>query len=402
MTRSLEANISYLYLIKLSKWLMLIMPVVVLFYTDDGLDTTHVYLLQAAYSLCVALFEIPSGYVADIIGRRTTLIWGTILGTLGFAILSLSHTFAGFLAAEIVLGLGGSFVSGADSALLFDSLAATNRRNYYLRYEGRITALGNLGETVAAIGGGLIAAWLSYRSVYVGQTLIAAIGIPAAPLVVEPARRKRIDRPSLHQIFRISRDALFVHKKLSATILGSSVAGTATLCMAWTAQIYFVEQGFSEKEITPLWVLLNLSVALVSATAAVVVARIGLRTALMISTLLPAGFILLGTLPLIPALMSLFVFYLIRGFTTPMLRDLINNHCDSSIRATVLSIRSLIIRLAFAVGGPCIGALAGWKSLDLSLIIFGSVLLILSVIATGYLFYHGGADGRAVSGDRIS
>ena len=117
--RSLSANIYYLYLIKLSKWLMLIMPIVVLFYTDNGLDIYHLYLLQAAYSLCVALFEIPSGYLADIVGRRSTLIWGAILGTLGFAVLSLSHTFGGFFTAEIILGLGGSLVSGADLPVRF-------------------------------------------------------------------------------------------------------------------------------------------------------------------------------------------------------------------------------------------------------------------------------------------
>lgn len=386
--RSLNANIYYLYLIKLSKWLMLIMPVVVLFYTDNGLDTYHLYLLQSAYSLCVALFEIPSGYVADVVGRRTTLIWGGLLGTIGFGVLSLSHTFTGFLAAEIILGLGGSFISGADSALLYDSLAARGKQNYYLRYEGRITALGNLGETVAAIGGGLIAAWFSYRSVYAVQTMVAAIGIPAAVLLIEPTRQKLINRPSLGQIFKISRDALFIDKKLSAAILGSSVSGIATLCMAWTAQIYFVDQGFTEKEITPLWVLLNLTVALVSVSAAGVVARIGLRRAILISSLLPLGFILLGVLPLIPAVLCLFVFYLVRGYTTPMLRDLINRNCDASVRATVLSIRSLVIRLSFAIGGPSIGFIAGRATLSISLIIFGALLSSLSFIATAYLFRH--------------
>jgi len=384
--RSLDANIYYLYLIKLAKWLMLIMPIVVLFYTENGLDTYHLYLLQAAYSLCVALFEIPSGYVADIVGRRTTLIWGAILGTLGFGVLSLSHTFTGFLAAEIILGLGGSFVSGADSALLYDSLAAQGKQNYYLRYEGRITALGNFGETVAAIGGGLIAAWLSYRSVYVVQTLVAAIGIPAALLLIEPARHKIVTRPSFSQIAAISYRSLCVDKKLSGTIVGSSVAGMATLCMAWTAQIYFVEQGFTEREITPLWVMLNLTVAVVSACAAAVVTRFGVRRAMLVTTLLPAGFIMLGVLPLTPALISLFAFYLVRGYTTPMLRDLINRNCDSSVRATVLSIRSLIIRLAFSISGPFIGFAAGRTTLSCALILFGSGLLAVSVGATIYLF----------------
>ena len=384
--RSLSANIRYLYLIKLSKWLMLIMPVVVLFYHDNGLDTYQVYLLQAGYSLSVALLEIPSGYVADIIGRRTSLIWGSIFGTAGFAVLSLSHGFSGFLCAEIILGIGGSLISGADSALLYDSLAATSRQHYYLRYEGRITALGNLGETCAAIIGGLLAAWLGYRSVYFAQTMIAAMGIPASLLLIEPVRKKLLSQPSLGEIIRISTQALVHDKNLSSVIFSGAVAGTATLCMAWTAQIYFVENGFSEKEITPRWVALNLTVATVSAIAAQVVVRLTPRRAVLIAAALPAGFVLIGLLPLLPALAVLFLFYLIRGYTTPMYRDLINRNCDGSIRATVLSIRSLLIRFAFSLAGPLIGFLAGRSTLDSALVVFGVILGSGSVLSSIFLF----------------
>ena len=391
--RSLSANIHYLYLIKLSKWLMLIMPVVVLFYHDNGLHTYQVYLLQAGYSLSVALFEIPSGYLADIIGRRTSLIWGSVLGTLGFAVLSLSHDFGGFLLAEIILGIGGSLISGADSALLYDSLAASSRHHYYLRYEGRITALGNLGETCAAILGGLLAAWLGYRSVYFAQTAIAAIGIPAALLLIEPARNKLITRPSLTEILRISQRALLVDKDLSSVIFSGAVAGTATLCMAWTAQVYFVDNGFTEKEITPIWVILNLSVAVVSALSAGVIERLTIRRAVIIAALLPLGFVLIGLLPLLPSLILLFIFYLIRGYTTPLFRELLNRNCDSAIRATVLSIRSLLIRLLFSVGGPLIGVIAGRSTLDHGLVIFGILLSLLSAAATIFIFRQHRFDG---------
>ena len=101
MRFSLHANIYYLYLIKLSKWFMLFMPVVALFYTENGLDEFDIYLLQAVYSISVAFLEIPSGYMADIIGRRTSLIIGSILGTLGFVVLSMSHSLPGFLAAAV-------------------------------------------------------------------------------------------------------------------------------------------------------------------------------------------------------------------------------------------------------------------------------------------------------------
>lgn len=59
MPRSLSTNIYCLYLIKLAKWLMLIMPIVALFYSANGLDHFDIYLLQAVYSLSVALLEIP-------------------------------------------------------------------------------------------------------------------------------------------------------------------------------------------------------------------------------------------------------------------------------------------------------------------------------------------------------
>ena len=78
MFRSVSTNIYYLYLIKLSKWLMLIMPIVALFYNDNGLDSFDIYLLQGVYSLSVALFEVPSGYMADVIGRKKSLVIGSL------------------------------------------------------------------------------------------------------------------------------------------------------------------------------------------------------------------------------------------------------------------------------------------------------------------------------------
>lgn len=356
------------------------MPIVALFYQDNGLDNTTIYLLQAVYSLSVAFIEIPSGYTADIIGRKKALVIGSVLGTIGFVIYSLSSSFSSFLFAEIVLGLGGSFISGSDSALLYDSLAAEQREQSYLQYEGRITSLGNFAETFAAIGGGLIAAYVSYRGVYVVQTLIAAIAIPAAITLKEPPRKTLQNRPSLRQIVQISSQALFHEPKLRAAIWFSSVIGTATLCMAWTSQVYFISNGLTERSITPIWVGLNLAAALVAANAGNTREKLGTRNAmLLIITVIPTGFIFLGITPLLAGLIYLFVFYLVRGYATPYLRDLINKNCQSETRATVLSVRSMVIRTAFAALGPSIGLVSGKTSLETALVSAGILLLILTL-----------------------
>ena len=386
MRFSLHANIYFLYMIKLSKWFMLIMPVVALFYNANGLDDFDIYLLQAVYSLGVACMEIPSGYMADMIGRRTSLILGALLGTLGFVLYSVSSTFGHFLIAEIVLGLGASFISGSDSALLYDSLAETGDQHQYLQYEGRITALGNLAETTAAVCGGLIAAIISYRAVYVTQACIAAIAIPASLLLVEPKRIKPAMKPSMQQVLRICHQSLFIDLKLSAAIVLSSVIGTATLCMAWTCQVYFVQKGLDEAAITPIWVILNLTVAIVSAYSQRVISILGYSKAIiLIVIMIPISYVLLGSTSLLFGLASLMVFYCIRGYATPLLKDLTNMYCDSAIRATVLSIRSLLIRLGFAALGPLIGLGSRHASLSVSLICTGTLLLISAVIAALFL-----------------
>ncbi len=395
MRRTLHTNIYCLYLIKLSKWFMLIMPIVALYYSANGLAASDIYLLQAIYSLSVAVLEIPSGYMADIIGRKKSLIAGSILGTLGFLVYSLSSDFNGFLLAEMILGLGGSFISGSDSAMLYDSLAGMRKQQMYLKLEGRITSLGNFAETIAAVCGGLLAAALSYRSVYVAQTVVAAMAIPAALLLVEPAREKVKSTPGIRHILSVCHDSLLVNFKLSSTLLLSSLIGTSTLCMAWTAQVYFVHMGLTEETITPLWVGLNLTVAVIAAFASTFIGRMGRKTAIVsIVLFIPLSYVLLGMLPLIPAIAVLFLFYAVRGYATPLLKDLANIHCDSATRATVLSIRNMIIRIGFAVLGPFIGSLSAAYSLKHALITSGSILLLLAVCAACYLWATGASESE--------
>lgn len=383
----MKKNILYLYIIKLSKWLMLIMPIVALYYTENGLSSFDIYLLQAVYSCSVAFMEIPSGYMADVVGRRKSLIMGAILGTLGFIVYSFASSLPLFMAAEIILGIGGSFISGSDSALLYDSLAAENNESDYLRYEGRITSLGNFAETIAAVCGGMIALWCGYRGVYIAQACIAAIAIPAALLLTEPPQIKKIERPTLSQIATICRDSLLTNKELSAAILLSSAIGTATLCMAWTSQVYFVTNGLDEKSITPLWVILNLTVAIIAAFSHKLVQKIGLPIALIsIILYIPLAYILLGLLPLVTGILSLLLFYAVRGYATPLLKDLTNKYCQSQTRATVLSIRSLIIRLSFSLLGPMIGVTTEHYSLSVALILAGILLTLFSLLS-GILFF---------------
>ena len=178
-----RSNIIRLYIIKLSKWLMLTMPIVFLFYKENGLATRDLFLLKAIYSFAIVLFEVPSGYFGDIWGRKSSLVLGSVLGFVGFALYCVSTEFWGFLICEVLLGIGMSFISGSDSALLYDTLQQAKREKDYLKIEGRLISAGNFAEAVAAPLGVLIAI-LGLRTPFYFQTLIAFTAIPAALTLV--------------------------------------------------------------------------------------------------------------------------------------------------------------------------------------------------------------------------
>ena len=372
------------------------MPIVVPFYESNGLSMKDIMILQAVYSVAIVVLEIPSGYLADVIGRRKTLIIGAIFGTMGYAIYSLSYGFAGFLIAEIILGIGQSCISGADSAMLYDSLLERGEEKKYTRFEGRITSLGNIAEAVAGITGGLLAG-ITLRVPYIAQAFVAFIALPAAITLVEPVRKVPLIKGGFMEIVRIARFALFEDRSLRRNIFFSAITGTATLIMAWFAQPFFEYTRIDLLWFGILWTSLNLTVAISSYTAHHIESWLGQRrSVLLIALLIPAGYLFLGQFHRPAGLVILYLFYLVRGYASPVLKDYINRVTESHIRATVLSVRNFIVRLLFALAGPLLGWIKDIYTLPWALILAGIIFLLFSVI-TAFLFVSSRGNMNRVS-----
>ncbi|MCF8336016.1 MAG: MFS transporter [Bacteroidales bacterium] len=377
----MKSNIVKLYLIKIAKWFMLFMPIVVLFYQENGLEMQDIFVLQSIYSVVIVILEIPSGYLADVLGRKTTLIIGAVLGFCGFVIYSFSYDFWGFLMAEVTMGIGTSLVSGADSAMLYDTLKAGNQKEKYLKFEGKMVSLGNAAEAVAGILGGLLAE-ISLRTPFYAQTAVSFIGIPAAILLVEPIRQEKIEKMDFKDILLIVKHSLYGNPHLKWNIIYSAGIGASTLTMAWFVQPYFKYVDLELSLFGVFWTLLNLSVAITSYIAYKVEYRLGqVKTILLITLLLPLFYFILSQIHVIWGISVLFLFYLMRGLATPVLKDYINRLTESSTRATVLSVRNFMIRLLFAGIGPFLGWYTDHYSLSNALALSSVTFFILAAIS---------------------
>lgn len=354
------------------------MPIVVLFYQSNGLSMSQIFILKSVYSIAMVATELPSGYLADVWGCRRTLLIGAILGTIGMAIYSVSFVFTSFLVAEVILGIGFSFISGADSAMLYDSLKAENREDEYIKYEGRITSAGNFAEAFAGILGGLLAAY-SLRAPYVFQIAVAAIAIPATLFLKEPQHALERTHLKMKEILSILKFA-YIQKEMRSAIMISSFTGAATLTYAWFVQPYFQEAKVPVSAFGILWTALNLSAGIFSLFSYKIERWLGMKKILLVIVcFLSLGFFLTAFQVSLAGIAILFFFYMVRGIATPVLKDQINQYTESKVRATILSIRNFEIRIIFAAIGPALGYLTDTFSLKTALMVSGIIYFIAAM-----------------------
>src|SRR5688572_24084637 len=131
-----------------------------LFLLDAGLSFFEVFVANAAFSAGMVVFEIPTGVVADTLGRRMSFLLSVlVLGATTLLYVALAEMGAGVLAFAIVsvfMGLGFTFYSGAMEAWLVDALAVTGHRGLLDRVFARGQQVTGSAMLVGTIGGGLL------------------------------------------------------------------------------------------------------------------------------------------------------------------------------------------------------------------------------------------------------
>lgn len=372
-------------MIKLSKWLMLTMPIVFLFYRENGLGTQELFVLKAVYSFVIVVFEIPSGYIGDAWGRKNAMIVGAVLGTVGFGIYCFARGFNGFLVAEIVLGVGQSFISGSDSALLYDSLVEAKKEPLFLETEGRLISVGNYAEAIAAPLGVLLAA-ASLRTPYVVQALIAFSAIPAALTLREPVHIPLSSGNVKGCLGNILHAECIQNKQMLWNILFSATTGTAALAMTWFVQPLFAHYTLPLPLYGCFIPVLNLTAGTFSRYAHAIEKKLGFESTLFCITMgISLVYLAIGWIDATWGLIFLMIASMVRGVAAPVLNNHINRVTPSVIRATVLSIRNMIIRLTFVVAGPVLGWSVEKQGLSSVLFAGGIVFFVSGFIAAKQL-----------------
>lgn len=371
-----------------------------LFLLDAGLDIFQIMLINSLYSIGQVLFEIPTGVIADTLGRRISFLSGiailmvSTLLYLGSA--TLGWGIPGFAVGSVLLGLGYTFQTGAVDAWLVDALDELN-------YKGRkdeVFARGGFVFGVAMLIGTISGGFLGQANLalpYIARAIIMAISFLVTLRLMHDIGFKT--RPLKINHFAAETRTIFKagvrfgwrNPVVRPLLFASAIQGSFFMYFFYAAQPYLL---FLLGRPDLIWVsgafaamfglssmIGNLCVKLITRTswgdsasrvltAGAVIFSILAFTAGMSGFISPeegsiAGFSLLVG--------SMFLIGVTMGIIEPIGQGYINAHIPSKHRATILSVNSFFHDAGNTIGQPAFGWISRAVSIPVAYIVGSAV-----------------------------
>lgn len=353
--------------------------------TEVTNDPFQLVIIWTVYRTTTLLFEIPTGIVADVYSRRLSVIIGHVLIGMGAIIEGVFPVFEVILLAQIVWGIGFTFISGADDAWIADEIGEERVGRVFMRSSqiGQIafligipisTALGTIALRIPIILAGIL---------FILLAIFLILVMPEEGFIP----RRQDERESWRTMFITVRESIqLLHGRsvLLAILLISAVYGlsSAGFDNLWTVNILENLSLPSYGNFKPVvWFGIINTIVTILGIAGTEIAQRRVDTnnqaaivrALMFLTGATAvcmmAFGLARSFWIAAIVYSLSI--TLRVISDPILRTWINQNAETSVRATVLSIDSQVNSLGQMIGGSAIGAIGSAVSLQVALLITG-------------------------------
>ena len=383
LVRKLRRNLPATLSLSFFQVFTFLMPVIVIFFETRGLSLSEVLLLQAWFGVLLLVCEVPSGYIADMLGRRGAIIVGALFLGMGQTVVVFAHGFWQLAVFEGCLAIGMALISGADLALLYDTELVLERGNDSSGRQKavrRIFIARNLSEALSAIGTSVLLVFVTLNEIVVAQAFFGWLPLVIAFLLVEPPRERMASGDHRGNLARILREVLVDDRVLRLVFLALSVWALTTMYAAWLTQSFWREEGIELVYFGYIWGALSLIAAIAGQYAQKIEERIGTPATLLLMGVGPvAGYLAYGLLGVASAIAVSSLFYVCRGVGLVVLRDALNRRVSSEYRATANSLASFGFRAAFALTAPVVGAALDLWGLNTTLLLLAAASAAISV-----------------------
>lgn len=372
--RAYRSNIWKLYLFRFLMDFQLWWAIWVLYLTDlRGLSLSQVSVLEALFWGTAVLAEVPTGGVADRFGRRTSLALGGLCITAAVLTFGLATNYWILVVSYVAWAFGITFNSGAEQALMYESLKELGRENEFQQVAGRSGAVFSFAALAGGIAGALIASATNLSVPVIMSGAIAAPGILIALTMREPQLTEGEMRLDYGPLLRESARTAFRLPSVRAMLLLSALVTV----FGMFAPMLFMQPFLHHHDVgTALVGVVQTPTRLAGMAGALVAyratARMGMRGAFMTAPFIIAGsYLLLGGWDSVFAFVAFPAIALVSSMLLPPAADYINQRIPSNQRATILSLRTMVASLCAASLVPVMGIMADALSLQVMFLIAG-------------------------------
>ncbi len=388
---ALEGNVWKSYLYRFLMNFQLWWPIWVIYLQKErGLSLTQITLLDTPFFLLIVLAEIPTGAVADRFGRRTSLMLGSAMFAIAVFIFGIADNYGVILLSYTAWGLGMTLQSGADTAILYDSLKRVGREEDFQKINSRLWALTSLAVLIAILIGAPIAAATSYSFPILLSAGIALLAAPVAFSMYEPRHAFSEEHENyLQTVVTGIRDA-WRQPTLRYIILFSGLLMAATFTPLVFVQPFLDQHGVETGNLG-VWQAPVRGAGIVAALLAYqFVARIGQRAAFFaLPVALSIGMFALAGVDSLWIYAAFLPMGMVAGMQNPVLATYVNRRIPSERRATMLSVQSVVGSFILGIVQPVGGIMADQFGLQGMFAAFACLTLVGGI---GVLFLWSRAE----------
>lgn len=349
---------------------------ILIFYIQkvSGMSLAEIYMMESVCLLVAIAVNIPTGALADLIGRKKLISAGSLALIAMITMFAIAQNKPMIWIANILAFAGFSLISGADSTLLYDTLKFLGRETEHHRILSRSIAYRFYLVAVCSIASGYMAEvnlrWPIYASI-----LPFGICFLISLLFKEPPLTETNDY-DLRGHWRLIKDSLiFVANHLRLKWIIAFIVMVSVVSKLWffTYNPYFELVGLPLKDFGWIFFFLNITAAVSSHFSHQLSTRLGgERSVVLIICCLAVPILLMGgTVSKIGACLVL-VQNFVRGYFNPFISDFLQKYLDSYNRATVTSIQGSVSEITQLAGLLAFGGLTGIMPLPDCLLILGS------------------------------
>jgi predicted MFS family arabinose efflux permease len=345
-----QRNLMLLNAMSFFRTFMIIMPIFVPLMQRYGLSMQETMWLQSIFAGVTLILELPSGFIADVFGRKITLIVGFALAGIGFSQILWADTFIELAIFEATLGLAVSLVSGTDMSFAFESEKALNEKESQTAI-GHLMSWMNFGEAASAICAFVI---LKFDVLYIlwVQAIVGWVPFLLSFWLTEPPRSPSFEKKHMREALRIIRRS----SVLPTVTLVFVVTMSATYLIAWLNQNLWQLYRLPLEYFGLVWGFLGLSVGLSARFSSRLPDRFGSFSIFsLLAVLLLVGYIFLTMNSLAFVLVGALCVSIFRGIAAPKIKLRVNNAIDNSYRATINSLVGASFRVSTFFLGPLMG-----------------------------------------------